>query len=149
MTDTDRQRSPGAATATGHPPSQHNGPSTHLTYGDDTVYSAHLAAPGSAAGSVVESANESALLDLHRRAQETDPIPCHQNDPDLWFAESPADVEFAKTLCGSCPLRQQCFDGARERREPWGVWGGELFVSGAVVARKRPRGRPRKHPVAA
>jgi WhiB family transcriptional regulator, redox-sensing transcriptional regulator len=27
---------------------------------------------------------------------------------------------------------------------PWGVWGGELFVAGRVVRRKRPRGRPRK-----
>jgi len=34
--------------------------------------------------------------------------------------------------------------GALERSEPWGVWGGELFVQGVVVPRKRPRGRPRK-----
>jgi WhiB family transcriptional regulator, redox-sensing transcriptional regulator len=30
------------------------------------------------------------------------------------------------------------------RREPWGVWGGELFLQGRVIPRKRPRGRPRK-----
>ena len=30
------------------------------------------------------------------------------------------------------------------RREPWGVWGGEVFVEGRVVAVKRGRGRPRK-----
>ncbi|SIO89440.1 WhiB-family transcriptional regulator [Nocardiopsis sp. JB363] len=35
---------------------------------------------------------------------------------------------------------------ALERGEPWGVWGGQLLVSGQVVARKRPRGRPRKNP---
>jgi len=29
------------------------------------------------------------------------------------------------------------------------VWGGELFVSGVVVPRKRPRGRPRKCEAAA
>ena len=34
--------------------------------------------------------------------------------------------------------------GALERREPWGVWGGELLLRGIVVPRKRPRGRPRK-----
>ncbi|MBR7560709.1 WhiB family transcriptional regulator, partial [Mycobacterium tuberculosis] len=28
---------------------------------------------------------------------------------------------------------------------PWGVWGGEIFERGAVIARKRPRGRPRKN----
>ena len=48
-----------------------------------------------------------------------------------------------------CPARVQCLAGALERQEPWGVWGGQLLVQGAVVARKRPRGRPRKHPVAA
>ena len=30
------------------------------------------------------------------------------------------------------------------RREPWGVWGGELFVNGKIVAQKRKRGRPPK-----
>ena len=59
-------------------------------------------------------------------------------------AESPADVEHAKTLCRDCPVRELCLDGALERREPWGVWGGELFLQGVVIPRKRPRGRPRK-----
>jgi WhiB family redox-sensing transcriptional regulator len=71
-------------------------------------------------------------------------VPCRQEDPELWFAESPDDVEFAKTLCGTCPVQQACLAGALERREPWGVWGGQLFIGGVVVARKRPRGRPRK-----
>ena len=37
-----------------------------------------------------------------------------------------------------------CLEGALERREPWGVWGGEIFDAGHVIARKRARGRPRK-----
>lgn len=76
-------------------------------------------------------------------------VPCRAHDGELWFAERPEEVERAKALCGDCPLRVACLDGALERREPWGVWGGELLVHGAIVARKRPRGRPRKHPVAA
>jgi WhiB family redox-sensing transcriptional regulator len=76
-------------------------------------------------------------------------LPCRVNDSELWFAESPADVEYAKSLCRTCPLIEACLAGAKERREPWGVWGGELFVQGVVVARKRPRGRPRKNPVTA
>lgn len=75
-------------------------------------------------------------------------IPC-RTDPELWFADSPGDVERAKELCQSCPVLMQCLDGARDRREPWGVWGGELFESGVVVPRKRPRGRPRKTALAA
>jgi WhiB family redox-sensing transcriptional regulator len=74
-------------------------------------------------------------------------LPCRR-DPDLWFAETPADLERAKALCGECPIKAECLAGARAREEPWGVWGGEIFERGSVVARKRPRGRPRKHPVA-
>lgn len=75
-------------------------------------------------------------------------LPCTA-DPELFFAESPEDVEFAKAICRDCPARLECFAGALERREPWGVWGGELFLRGEVVPRKRPRGRPRKTEVAA
>ncbi len=70
--------------------------------------------------------------------------PCEAFDPELWFSETPDGVEQAKALCRTCPRRESCLVGALERKEPWGVWGGELFVSGVVVPRKRPRGRPRK-----
>lgn len=73
-------------------------------------------------------------------------VPCHVNDPDLWFAENPLELERAKTLCTDCPIRRQCLAEALERQEPWGVWGGEIIDRGTVVARKRPRGRPRKNP---
>jgi WhiB family transcriptional regulator, redox-sensing transcriptional regulator len=76
-------------------------------------------------------------------------IPCLQYDAALWFAQSPAGVEVAKALCEACPVISACLAGALARREPWGVWGGELFVHGAIVAGKRPRGRPRKNPAAA
>ena len=83
---------------------------------------------------------------LHDAAGQVDEeqLPCRVNDPELWFAETPTDVEFAKTLCIDCPVRDLCLDGAKQRREPWGVWGGELFLQGVVIPRKRPRGRPRK-----
>lgn len=71
-------------------------------------------------------------------------VPCHEADPDLWFAESPTELERAKALCADCPIRGLCLDEALERQEPWGVWGGEIIERGTIVARKRPRGRPRK-----
>ncbi len=88
---------------------------------------------------------------LHDQAGMVDVelLPCRINDPELWFAESPGDVEFAKVLCQDCPVQQLCLTGALERREPWGVWGGQLFLQGAVIPRKRPRGRPRKNEAAA
>jgi WhiB family redox-sensing transcriptional regulator len=86
-------------------------------------------------------------VDLARTARMR-ALPC-AGDPDLFFAESPDDVELAKSLCSDCPVRARCLTGAIERREPWGVWGGELFIRGEIVARKRGRGRPRKSDVAA
>jgi WhiB family transcriptional regulator, redox-sensing transcriptional regulator len=74
--------------------------------------------------------------------------PCVQ-DPELFFAESPQQVEQAKAMCRGCRVRIACLAGALERREPCGVWGGELVMRGAIVPRKRPRGRPRKTDVAA
>lgn len=74
-------------------------------------------------------------------------VPCHEADPDLWFAEDPVELERAKALCASCPIRLECLTAALERQEPWGVWGGEILERGTIIARKRPRGRPRKDTV--
>lgn len=83
------------------------------------------------------------LLDAAPRAGSA--LPCREaQDADLWFADSPVDLEKAKSLCGGCPVRAECLAGAVRRGEPWGVWGGEIFERGSVVARKRPRGRPSK-----
>lgn len=71
-------------------------------------------------------------------------LPCRVEDVELWFAESPVQLEAAKAFCRPCPARATCLSGALARREPWGVWGGEIVVEGVIVARKRPRGRPRK-----
>lgn len=78
---------------------------------------------------------------------EGGPWPC-QDEPDLWFAENSDRVEAAKQLCRECPVRQACLDGALARREPWGVWGGELIERGRIQPGKRGRGRPRKYAVA-
>jgi WhiB family redox-sensing transcriptional regulator len=76
-----------------------------------------------------------------------DDLPCRVGDGNLWFAERPAELEQAKALCRLCPARAACLAGAQQRHEPWGVWGGEIFERGAVLPRKRPRGRPRKTPL--
>ncbi|WP_157508911.1 WhiB family transcriptional regulator [Luteipulveratus halotolerans] len=73
-----------------------------------------------------------------------DTLPCRTHDPAIWFAESPVQVERAKTLCRVCPFQAQCLADAQERQEPWGVWGGEFLVDGEILVKKRARGRPRK-----
>jgi WhiB family redox-sensing transcriptional regulator len=73
-------------------------------------------------------------------------LPCQDIEAaDLFFSERPADLESAKQLCADCPLRSVCLEGALDRGEPWGVWGGQILENGAVIAFKRGRGRPRKN----
>lgn len=68
--------------------------------------------------------------------------PCSKSDPELWFAERPAELNLAKALCAQCPIKATCLAEALERAEPWGVWGGEIVQEGVVLAYKRGRGRP-------
>jgi WhiB family redox-sensing transcriptional regulator len=97
-------------------------------------------------GVLVAAPSAVALLDLDPFEAERAGVelPCRVQDPELWFAEAPADLELAKSHCLDCPVRRACLAGALERHEPWGVWGGEIFERGVVIPRKRPRGRPRK-----
>lgn len=62
----------------------------------------------------------------------------------LFFSEDLSEIARAKAICANCPVREPCLDVAVERRESWGVWGGELLMNGKVLAAKRRRGRPPK-----
>jgi WhiB family redox-sensing transcriptional regulator len=64
----------------------------------------------------------------------------------LFFSEDLGDIAKAKTICAECPVMAECLEGALVRREPWGVWGGQLFLNGKILATKRRRGRPPKTP---
>jgi len=64
----------------------------------------------------------------------------------VFFSDELRQIARAKQICATCPVIADCLEGALERREPWGVWGGQLFVSGRVVLTKRGRGRPPKVP---
>jgi WhiB family redox-sensing transcriptional regulator len=63
---------------------------------------------------------------------------------DLFFSELIPDINAAKAICATCPLLEPCLRGAVLRREPTGVWGGQLFANGRILAQKRKRGRPPK-----
>jgi hypothetical protein len=60
----------------------------------------------------------------------------------LFFSDENIDIARAKAICTRCSLSASCLDGALEREEPWGVWGGELIENGRIVVDRRPRGRP-------
>ncbi|HEX4903329.1 MAG TPA: WhiB family transcriptional regulator [Acidimicrobiales bacterium] len=64
----------------------------------------------------------------------------------LFFSEELLDIADAKRICAGCPVLEPCLEGALARKEPQGVWGGQLFSNGKVLASKRRRGRPPKNP---
>ena len=83
------------------------------------------------------------------RAQDWSKARCRDGNgtlTHLFFSDEPIAMARAKAICGKCALSATCLEGALERAEPWGIWGGELIESGRVIANKRPRGRPPKHP---
>jgi WhiB family redox-sensing transcriptional regulator len=93
---------------------------------------------------------KSNIIDLPSRLTPLRPVvnpgrlPCQQLGPGLWFSTVPAELNLAKEYCRGCSNRQPCLAGALKRGEPTGVWGGEIFERGRIIAGKRPRGRPRK-----
>lgn len=81
--------------------------------------------------------------DIDHQARCADP---RSSLTPLFFSDDPIDLARARAICSRCTVRELCLRRALERREPCGVWGGELLVDGAVVAEKRTRGRPPKVP---
>src|SRR3954453_17051620 len=63
------------------------------------------------------------LGQLHDEAGRVDDelLPCRVNNPELWFAESPSDVEAAKALCQEGPVRALCLAGAAPQASLPGV----------------------------
>lgn len=63
----------------------------------------------------------------------------------LFFSDDDLDVARAKAICRSCTLQASCLDGAVERSEAYGVWGGTLLIDGTPVRFAKRRGRPPVH----
>lgn len=97
------------------------------------------------------SAGERPVLDL---ALEVDTsfwteAACADDDGSLahlFFSEDLVDIAAAKRICATCPVMEECLEGALARKEPLGVWGGQLFHNGRILMSKRRRGRPPKNP---
>ena len=64
----------------------------------------------------------------------------------LFFSDDDYELARAKAICRACGLAESCLQGAIERAEPYGVWGGKLVLDGVPVEFKRKRGRPPKQP---
>jgi WhiB family redox-sensing transcriptional regulator len=117
-----------------------------LIEGVSPVFVAKIPLEGGTVGAArpeLASASDLAGLLAESPASDTT-LPCRTEKADLWFAEHPEQLGRAQALCQQCPIRAQCLAGALRRREPWGVWGGEIFERGRVIPFKRGRGRPAK-----
>jgi Transcription factor WhiB len=64
----------------------------------------------------------------------------------LFFSDDLVDIGRAKAICARCMLRANCLADAIDRKEPSGVWGGEMLLNGRIVTFKRASGRPPKRP---
>ncbi|MFE5901198.1 WhiB family transcriptional regulator [Streptomyces sp. NPDC056488] len=71
---------------------------------------------------------------------------CENEDPELFFPigdTGPAllQVEEAKAVCRRCPLMESCLQGALERGETSGVWGGLSEPERRSLKRRAARNR--------
>ncbi|MFE7948248.1 WhiB family transcriptional regulator [Streptomyces sp. NPDC057426] len=73
---------------------------------------------------------------------------CADEDPELFFPignTGPAllQIEEAKAVCRRCPLMESCIEGALERGESAGVWGGTDEDDRQRIKRREARARQR------
>ena len=75
----------------------------------NSYYGIYQADPGKTASDAGMRSGPSPLTGLRLD------LPCTE-DPELFFAESPQDVEQAKVMCQGCPARRGCDWICRARR---------------------------------
>lgn len=49
---------------------------------------------------------------------------CAQTDPDLFFPEGNTNRAMKRLCTEVCDVREACLEGALEREEKFGIWGG-------------------------
>lgn len=58
-------------------------------------------------------------------------------------AEATEQIESAREICETCPVRSSCLKHALEAREPYGVWGGLTEEERRSLRRRRQAERRR------
>ena len=64
---------------------------------------------------------------------------CNGLDPDVFFPDSDAAAEEAKSVCSSCMVRVSCLEHAIAVREKDGIWGGATERERRRIIRQRRR----------
>jgi WhiB family redox-sensing transcriptional regulator len=67
----------------------------------------------------------------------------YYDDGTIWAAFGDTDpyYEEARSICNSCPIKEQCLEYAIERKERWGMWGGSTPIERRRVERRERRER--------
>jgi WhiB family redox-sensing transcriptional regulator len=85
------------------------------------------------------------ITTAHKRNIRLQFAACQEEDPELFFPVGTGptvfQIEEAKGVCFSCPLLERCADGALNRREKNGVWGGLDEDDRRWLLRRLPKGR--------
>lgn len=86
------------------------------------------------------------LMRLHIEGDWRHYAQCAGEDPALFFPRGHTGpwqhvIDDAKTICGGCPVIEQCLTWALETGEEHGVWGGYDEREIAAIRRKRARRR--------
>jgi len=71
---------------------------------------------------------------------------CRGGNPELFFplreSKKGAPTELAAlaiAVCEQCPVAQECLEGALERDERFGIWGGKTTTERREMVRQRAR----------
>jgi WhiB family redox-sensing transcriptional regulator len=71
---------------------------------------------------------------------------CRDEDTDLFFpngetGEALAQTEVAKSICATCPVRNECLEFAMTTNQPYGIFGGLTESERKSLRRRRSRER--------
>lgn len=64
---------------------------------------------------------------------------CQGLDPEIFYPVSDDDADAAKSVCGTCSVREACLEHALGSRERDGVWGGATERERRRIIRQRRR----------
>lgn len=64
---------------------------------------------------------------------------CRAGDPDLLFVRGAEQRGVAASICGRCPVAEQCLADALDNRIEFGVWGGLTERQRRALLRANPR----------
>ena len=80
----------------------------------------------------------------YERASWRESAACLVLDPELFFPIGKpglaiAEVQRAKAVCASCPVRQRCLTFALDTHQEYGIWGGYDEEERRILHRQRQR----------